>query len=66
MLGLKVLKKIKDKGRLITEKELSKSQYINIQLKYQMINNDIKLTVGGVIEVTHAPTGCMLIKRSVI
>ena len=28
-------------------------------------DNNIKLDEGGVMEVTHSPTGCMLIKRSV-
>ena len=57
----KSFEKIKD-NKVNTENDLKNSIY-QYPIKVPN-NNDIK-TVGGVIEVTHAPTGCMLIKRSV-
>jgi len=59
----KAWKKIQ-KGEIKNEKELSKSFY-TYPMKLADDHNNIKLN-KGVIEVTHSPTGCMLIKREVI
>lgn len=49
------------KGNVKTQQDLSNSVY---QYPIKVENeNDVQI-IDGVIEVTHAPTGCMLIKRS--
>ena len=57
----KALEKMK-KGELKNEEDIRKSLH-TYPIKLEN-SNDIDI-VNGVIEVTHSPTGCMLIKRSV-
>ena len=49
-------------GKIKKPKDLE--QIFNSYPMKVMDKNDVKLT-DGIIEITHAPTGCMLIKRSV-
>jgi len=58
----KMWKKIKETDMVKSEKDLLSSGYM-----YPIKIGENKLIVDkGVMEVTHAPTGCMLIKRNVI
>ena len=51
-------------GKVTTAKELSMAT--NLYPMKLHDENDVKIQPDGTIEVTHSPTGCMLIKRSVI
>ena len=58
----KMWRKIKETDMIKTEKDLLPAGYM-YPIK---INKNELIMDNGVIEVTHAPTGCMLIKRKVI
>ena len=54
-------------GKIKTQEELSRAGFIYpVKMENLIKNNTKEITVkDGLIEVSHAPTGCMLIKRQV-
>ena len=61
----KIWRRVNNKEDAITSAEdLCQEQVLLIQLKVEDPKNIV--ADKGIIEVTHAPTGCMLIKRKVL